>query len=142
MLIYGIFTANLLDKGCRTTIYHLGADYTYHENGELSWGSKTYIEKILSSFERMFEGERLSTRITCPLEPGDHPELDLTDFLEGNSITTYQSLIGMLQWAITIGRIDIQQAVMTMSRFSHKPRKGHLNRVKRIFSYLKRFESA
>ena len=90
----------------------------------------------------MFERERLSTRVSCPLEPGDHPELDLTDFLEGNSITTYQSLIGMLQWAITIGRIDIQQAVMTMSRFSHKPRKGHLDRVKRIFSYLKRFKSA
>ena len=50
----------------------------------------------------------------------------MTDFLEHKSITTYQSLIGMLQWAITIGKIDIHQAVMTMSRFSSKPHHGQL----------------
>ena len=86
----------------------------------------------------MFEDERLSRRISTPLEPGDHPELDQTDLLKKKDITIYQ----MLQWAITIGRIDIHHAVMTMSRFSSAPRKGHLQRVKRIFSYLKNFKDA
>ncbi len=57
-------------------------------------------------------------------------------------IRVYQSLVGMLQWAVTIGRIDIHCAVMTMSRFRAIPRKGHLERIKRIFCYLKNFKDA
>ena len=61
-------------------------------------------------------------------------DIYVTDFVDQESITTYQSLIGMLQWAVTLGWIDIHQAVMTMSCFSSKPHQGHLDRVKRIFS--------
>ena len=42
-----------------------------------------------------------------PLEKGDHPGLDVTPFLNPDDIQKYQSLIGALQWAITIGRMDI-----------------------------------
>jgi len=47
----------------------------------------------------------------------------------------------MLQWAVTIGRIDIMCAVMTMGGFRCQPRIGHLNRLKRIFGFLKQFKS-
>jgi len=80
--------------------------------------------------------------VTTPLEPGDHPELDESSTLDAKQTRLYQSLIGMLQWAVTIGRIDIHCAVMTMSRFSSAPKQGHLDRVKRIFAYLKRFRDA
>ena len=33
-------------KGVGPPTYHLGADFTRHDNGKLSWGSKTYTEKI------------------------------------------------------------------------------------------------
>ena len=51
------------------------------------------------------------------------------------------SLVGSLQWALSLGRIDIGAAVMTMSRFRVNPRKGHLERLKRIFRYLKHFKN-
>ena len=55
-------------------------------------------------------------------------------------MSKYWSLIGMLQWAVTLGRIDIAMAVSTMARFRVEPRKGHLDRVARIFGHLKNYK--
>lgn len=71
-----------------------------------------------------------------PLNKGDHPKLDTSQFLEEDGVVIYQSLIGAMQWAISIGRFDIQRVVMTMSGFRAQPRIGHLERVNRIYSYL------
>ena len=57
---------------------------------------------------------------------GDLPELDTSEFLDEEGIQQYQSLVGSLQWAISIGRWDIQTAVMTISSFCAPPRKGDL----------------
>ena len=46
-------------------------------------------------------------------------------------------LIGCAQWAVTIGRFDIQYATNTLARYSSYPRLGHLKRVIRLFGYLK-----
>ena len=45
-------------------------------------------------------------------------------------------MVGQLQWLITLGRFDIQAQVITMSRFRAQPRKGHLERLKRIYAYV------
>ena len=76
------------------------------------------------------------------MEKGDHPEIVTSDELYMQDINIYQSLIGSLQWDISIGRVDITTAVMTMSKFRMAPRVGHMDRVKRIFSYLCRFKHA
>ena len=75
-----------------------------------------------------------------PLEKGDHPELDDTDFCSHEDMKKYQSMIGALQWLVSLGRFDIQTAVMSMSRFRAEPRIGHLKRVKRIYGYLSSHE--
>jgi hypothetical protein len=49
-----------------------------------------------------------------PLEPGDHPEMDETEFLTGDDISQYQMLVGSTQWAITMGRYDIPFSVNSM----------------------------
>ena len=54
----------------------------------------------------------------------------------------YQSLIGALHWVVTIGRFDIQIAVMSLSSFRAAPRRGHLERVKRIYGYLAKMKHA
>jgi hypothetical protein len=51
-------------------------------------------------------------------------------------------MIDSLQWAISLGRFDIQTATMTMSQFRSAPRKGHIERHKRMYGYLRRFKSA
>ena len=42
-----------------------------------------------------------------PLEKNDHPELDDADILNEESIHHYLTMIGQLQWLVTLGRIDI-----------------------------------
>ena len=44
-------------------------------------------------------------------------------------------MISALQWAITLGRFDIS------SRFYIAPRKGNLERLKRIYGYLRKHPS-
>ena len=49
----------------------------------------------------------------------------------------YQMLSGSAQWAVTLGRYDIQYVTNSMARYSSCPKVGHLKRVVRIFGYLK-----
>ena len=87
-------------------------------------------------------GKMPPQNIQSPLEKGDHPEIDDSPLLDGDGIAKYQSLIGTLQWTITLGRFDVATAVMTMSGFRAAPREGHLERVKRICGYLTKFRNA
>jgi hypothetical protein len=59
------------------------------------------------------------------LESSDHPEIDSSKFLGEDDIQKYQSLIGAMQWAISIGHFDIA-VYMTMSSFRASPHHGHL----------------
>jgi hypothetical protein len=49
-------------------------------------------------------------------------------------------MIGATQWAILLGRFDINTAAMSMSHFRVAPRVGHLDRMKTIYGYLNRFK--
>ena len=91
-----------------------------------------YIDKMEETYERLF-GEPPNDKVSSPLTKGDHPELDTSVFLEENDIEIYQSLIGSMQWAVSIGRWDTQTAVMTLSSFRAQPRQGHLDRAKRVY---------
>jgi len=48
----------------------------------------------------------------------------------------------MLQWAVTLGRIDVHQSVVCMSCFKAQPRKGHLMADARIFGHLSNHKTA
>ena len=47
----------------------------------------------------------------------------------------YLTMVGQLQWLVTLGRFDIHAEVATMSRFRAAPRQGHMDRLKRMYSY-------
>ena len=46
-----------------------------------------------------------------------------------------QLVVGQLQWVVTLGRFVLHAQVATMSRFRAAPRQGHMDRLKRIYSY-------
>jgi hypothetical protein len=46
----------------------------------------------------------------------------MSDYLDDTETQRYQSLIGAMQWAISIGRFDIITAVMILSSFRAMPR--------------------
>ena len=122
-------------KGAGRVTCHLGNDYFRDEEGTLCVGPKKCIEKMAVELERLF-GSTSSRKYASPLERNDHPELDDGPLLDEEGIRRYQSLIGTLQWTITLGRFDIGTAVMTMSSYRTAPREGHLERVKRICGHL------
>jgi Reverse transcriptase (RNA-dependent DNA polymerase) len=127
-------------KGVGPLTYHLGCDYFRDKEGTLCYGPGKYISKSMDQYENMFGCK--PKEYTSPLEKEDHPEIDDTDKLDIEGIKRYQTMIGCLQWAVSLGRFDIQTATMTMSRFRAAPRLGHLNRLKRMYGYLKKFGSA
>jgi hypothetical protein len=120
--------------------YHIGGDFFRDPDGTLCYGAKTYIKRMLANYERMFG--TMPRDSNTPLEPGDHPELDTSELLDDDGIKKYQSMIGALQWAVSLCRYDINCAVMTMGRFRAAPRHGHLARLQRIVGYLKKYDMA
>ena len=56
---------------------------------------------MLKAYEQMFGGPP-SKRYSCLMDKDDHPELDNTSLLSEEDIKIYQSMIGALQWAITL----------------------------------------
>ena len=125
-------------KGTGELKFHLGCDFYRDAEGVLCMIPRKFIERTAEAYTKLFGVP--PKHASSPLEKGDHPELDTSDELPPEDIKKYQSLIGSLQWLVSLGRLDIATAVMTMSGFRVAPRVGHMNRVKRICGYLMKFK--
>ena len=132
-------TYSLQLKDVGTMKYHLGCDFFRDPDGTLGFGPLKYIDKMMGNYEKFFNDA--PREYSSPLEKNDHPELDITELLDAEGIKKYQSMIGELQWAVSLGRFDILTAVMTMSQYRVAPRTGHLLRLKRMYGYLQRFKN-
>ena len=103
--------------------YHLGADYFEDPDGTFDSQPKKYIDKLADTYKRLFN-EDPPKGYKTPLDKNDHPELDTSEILEGDMAAKYLTLVGQLQWLVTLGRFDIHAQVATMSRFRAAPRQG------------------
>ena len=65
------------------------------------------------------------------------PELEASAELLSDGIQTYQELIGVLRWAVELGRVDILLEASLMATYMAMPREGHLQVLYRMFGYLK-----
>ena len=74
------------------------------------------------AYKIMFNGETPPTKHKTPLDKNDHPEVDTSEFLTSDGIAKYMTLIGQLQWVISLGRFDSMVHIITMSRFRLAPR--------------------
>ena len=66
-----------------------------------------------------------------------HPELDISLLLSNDDAQLFASYIGILQWAVELGWINLMQSVSLMSRFCTMPHEGHMAAVLHIFGYIK-----
>ena len=105
-----------------------------------SLSSTKYVKQAVKNVELELEkvGRKLNSRTEGPLAQGYKPELDVTDQLDPKRANYYQNLIGVLRWAVELGRIDIHYHVAVMSKYLAAPREGHLEQVFCIFAYLKK----
>jgi hypothetical protein len=128
-------------KGTGPIDFHLGQSFSQNDDGEMEISAKRYVDdKMIDTYVQLY-GEK-PRKASSPLEQNDHPEMDDSPFLGQDEMQQFQSLIGAMQWAVSIGRLDIATAVMSLSSFRAMPRRGHLERAKRIYGYLQKMKEA
>ena len=96
---------------------------------------------MVNAYVQLF-GFKPSTKALTPLEKGDHPKIDDSEFLNAQDTQMYQSLVRAMQWAISIGHFDISKVVMTLSSLWAQPCCGHLKCIKHICGYLYKLKDA
>ena len=95
------------------------------------------VKNVESYLMKEYDGRTLKKRAGAPFIPGYKPELDLSPELDSTKSQYYQSLIGILQWMVEIGRIDMITEVNMMASHVAMPRDGHLENIFHMFAYLK-----
>jgi len=124
---------------------YLGADIIEHYYPDAPtkrvWGMSSYqfVKEAIRVVELELDkvGKRLETKVNTPMHSDYRPELDVTPLLNAQQANYYQELIGILRWAVELGRIDIHTQITMLSSYLVQPRVGHLDAVFRIFAYLK-----
>jgi hypothetical protein len=127
---------------------YLGAQVVQYklpdDRNKIRWGmsSQHYISNAIKTVEIELSkaGKALSPKVRTPISSGYRPELDVTPLLGPEKANYYQNLIGVLRWAVELGRIDIHIHVSMLSSFLSSPRVGHLEQVLHIFAYLKHYD--
>ena len=112
-------------------------------NGETAYGmsSDAFVKRAVEEVERELAqvGQSLKKKVSSPMAMGYRPELDGTPELDERRSSYYMSLMGILRWAIELGRIDIMMEASLLARFQASPREGHLEQLLRMFAYLKNY---
>jgi hypothetical protein len=75
-------------------------------------------------------------KAASPCKGGCKPKLDATPLRDAELASWYASLIGMLQWMVEIGQVDIITEVSKMASQMAVPREGHLDALLHMFGFL------
>ena len=112
-------------------------------NGVQAWSTSPskYIQEAVRCVEahlhKEYGNRKLAKRATAPFPRDYIPELDISPELAAKQANYYQSLMGILQWMVEIGRVDMLTEVSMMASQLAMPREGHLECVFHMFAYLK-----
>ena len=111
------------------------------DDGRECWSmsSEKYCRAAVKNAEERLakDGKRLPTRCGTPMKHGYKPELGVSPELKADGLQYYQELIGVLRWAIELGRVDLLLETALMSTHLAMPRIGQLEQVIHLFGYLK-----
>ena len=76
-------------KGDAPLRYHLGCNFGRDPDGTSCQSAKQHVERMHDNYTRLFKSSPRSH--TTPLDPNDHPELELSPELDEDGIARYQS---------------------------------------------------
>jgi hypothetical protein len=101
--------------------------------------AEKYVVSAVKNVEEALaeRGLRLPSKCYTPLSSDYRPELEMSSELKSDGIQLYQEMIGVLRWAVELGRVDILLETSLMSTYMAMPREGHLQQLYRMFAYLK-----
>ena len=115
-----------------------------------SWamGSKSYVKGALDTVKRLLaeDGGAFKSRHR---HDGPLPKAQIIQArirycapeCDAELTSRHQQLIGILRWAVELGRIDIQIEVAIMSSYQMSPGTGHLKALYLIFHFLDKHPS-
>jgi hypothetical protein len=81
---------------------------------------------------------KLPKHISGPFPVGYRSEVDITQALEEEQFSSYQSQIGVLHWIVELGRFDIVKEVSCLVSHLALPRKAHLEAMFHLSGFLKK----
>ena len=116
--------------------YHLGGDFFRDSGGTFCYGARTYVKRMVENYKIIFG--KIPREFHAPIDKDDKPELDDTPLLGPDGVQKFQSLIGAVQWLVTLSQFDVAHACMSLSCFRVASREGHLERLKRLIGYLRK----
>ena len=135
-------TFKLKDDKIAEPEMYLGAQLGHlNVDGIRCWtmSAEKYVLAAVRNVEESLakRGLRLPTKCYTPLPTDYRTELETSAELKSDGVQYYQELIGVLRWAVELGRVDILLETSLLSTHLALPRQGHLDQVYRIFGYLK-----
>ena len=68
---------------------------------------------------------------------GYWPETDTLTEIKVEGVTQYQEMVGLLRWAVDLGRVDILLETALMYTYLALPHRGHLEQIFHVFGYFK-----
>ena len=78
-------------------------------NSQKCWafGSTQYVRAAVDNVEEYLgtKGQKLQPKATTPLSRNYRPEVDISDELDEEEASYFQSLIGVLRWIVELGRV-------------------------------------
>jgi hypothetical protein len=101
-------------------------------DGRSEWAmtSRTYVKNAIKVVENLLaeDGEETRMKLAAknPFPSGYRPELDATVELHDEMVSRFLQLIGILRWAVELGRLDIYLPVEVSQLSQHQalPGKG------------------
>ncbi|KAI2506538.1 Reverse transcriptase (RNA-dependent DNA polymerase) [Fragilaria crotonensis] len=110
-----------------------------------SFSARTYVKNAVKNVKLLLqeEGRGLKSTAKTPFPSSSYrPEVDTTDECNSEQATRFQNLIGVLRWAVELGRLDVYTEVALLSQHLALPRVGHLEAVYHVFAYLAKHETS
>ena len=111
-------------------------------NGKVEWamGSRTYVKNAVRVVESLIVEDdpeaKLKSTARNPFPTRYKPELDITAELNEELGSRFLQLVGILRWAIELGRLDIYVELSQLSQHQALPCQGHLKAMYHILAYL------
>jgi hypothetical protein len=129
--------------GPPTSYLGAGISKVQLSNGKERWSldSKKYVKAAIDIVRGLpaEDGRELKTsksKHEGPMPLNYEPELDSTPHCDEEHASRYRQIIGILRWAIKLGRIDILTEVLLLSQYQADPQEGHLEALYWIINYL------
>ena len=100
-----------------------------------TYGYKTNCKEAIARVERLFG--YLQNESTLLSNDENFSKLEYSPLLNLDKYRTYQMLLGILQWLVIIGKLELCPLVSLLNRFASCPREFHPKLTVCAFGYLK-----